>query len=95
MGPHEVLRFAATTARTRDPRAYFKHIIHYAEKNKRGMSYWHDLVDWIGGYPFEVATPEAIFDFYMARNFELIALKTCGGRCGCNEFVFRRSAATA
>ena len=83
MGPHEVLRFAATTARTRDPRAYFKHILHYAEKNKRGMSYWHDLVDWIGGYPFEVASPEAIFDFYMARNFELIALKTCGGRCGC------------
>lgn len=95
MGPHEVLRFAATTARTRDPRAYFKHIIHYAEKNKRGMSYWHDLVDWIGGYPFEVASPEAIFDFYMARNFELIALKTCGGRCGCNEFVFRRAPATA
>ena len=21
----------------------------------RGMSFWHDYVDWVGGYPFEVA----------------------------------------
>src|SRR5204862_2842045 len=26
-------------------------------QNVRGMSRWHDVVDWIGGYPFEVATP--------------------------------------
>jgi 2-polyprenyl-6-hydroxyphenyl methylase/3-demethylubiquinone-9 3-methyltransferase len=59
------------------------------------MSYWHDLIDWIGGHPFEVATPEAIFDFYTANGFELAKLKTCGGRLGCNEFVFRRSPAHA
>jgi len=94
MGPHEIMRFAAITARSRDPRVYFKNMIHYSKRNKRGMSYWHDLVDWIGGYPFEVATPEAIFNFYTARDFELINLKTCGGRCGCNEFVFRRSPST-
>ena len=28
----------------------------------RGMSLW--VVDWVGGYPFEVAKPEEIFDFY-------------------------------
>ena len=26
-------------------------------KNERGMSFWQDLVDWVGGYPFEVAKP--------------------------------------
>lgn len=93
MGPLEVLRFVATTARTRNPRAYFKAIGAYA-KDKRGMSYWHDLVDWIGGYPFEVASPEAVFEFYRVRGFELLSLKTCGGRWGCNEFVFRRSTAS-
>lgn len=31
----------------------------YAE-NSRAMSAWHDLKDWAGGYPFEVATPEVI-----------------------------------
>jgi 2-polyprenyl-3-methyl-5-hydroxy-6-metoxy-1,4-benzoquinol methylase len=55
----------------------------------RGMSRWHDMIDWIGGYPFEVAKPEQIFDFYRSKGFVLLRLKTCGGGKGCNEFVFR------
>ncbi len=57
----------------------------------RGMSAWHDVVDWIGGWPFEVATPEAVFDHFRARGFTLEKLKTCGGGLGCNEFTFRRN----
>jgi 2-polyprenyl-3-methyl-5-hydroxy-6-metoxy-1,4-benzoquinol methylase len=57
-------------------------------KKDRGMSVWHDLVDWVGGYPFEVAKPEEIFDFYRRKRFELIKLKTCAGEIGCNEYVF-------
>jgi 2-polyprenyl-3-methyl-5-hydroxy-6-metoxy-1,4-benzoquinol methylase len=57
-------------------------------KNQRGMSFWQDLIDWVGGYPFEVATPEQIFDFYRERGFALTRLKTCRGTLGCNEFVF-------
>jgi 2-polyprenyl-6-hydroxyphenyl methylase/3-demethylubiquinone-9 3-methyltransferase len=60
------------------------------KKENRGMSVWHDLVDWVGGYPFEVAKPEEIFDFYRERNFELVKLKTCAGGIGCNEYVFVR-----
>jgi len=59
-------------------------------KRSRGMSMMHDWVDWLGGYPFEVAKPEAIFDFCRARGFLLERLKTCGGGLGCNEFVFRK-----
>jgi 2-polyprenyl-3-methyl-5-hydroxy-6-metoxy-1,4-benzoquinol methylase len=59
-------------------------------KGLRGMSFWQDVVDWVGGYPFEVATPEQIFDFYRQRGFELTRLRTCGGSLGCNEFVFRK-----
>ena len=57
-------------------------------KKDRGMSMWHDLVDWVGGYPFEVAKPEEVFDFYRKRGFELMKLKTCAGGIGCNEYVF-------
>jgi 2-polyprenyl-3-methyl-5-hydroxy-6-metoxy-1,4-benzoquinol methylase len=57
----------------------------------RGMSPWHDMVDWVGGYPFEVAKPEEVFDFCRARGFTLRRLKTCGGGIGCNEFVFVRA----
>ena len=58
--------------------------------SKRGMNPWSDLVDWVGGYPFEVAKPEEIFRFFRGEGFQLIDLKTCGGGLGCNEFVFRR-----
>lgn len=54
----------------------------------RGMSRWHDIVDWVGGHPYEVAKPEEIFDFYRARGFTLTKLKCGGVGLGCNEFVF-------
>jgi 2-polyprenyl-3-methyl-5-hydroxy-6-metoxy-1,4-benzoquinol methylase len=64
---------------------------YWPEKKKaRGMSIWHDLVDWVGGYPFEVAKPEEIFEFYRKREFELVKLKTCAGGIGCNEYLFVR-----
>jgi len=62
---------------------------------ERGMSPWRDVVDWVGGWPFEVATPEAVFDFCRERGFILERLRTCGGGLGCNEFVFRRAAVGA
>jgi 2-polyprenyl-6-hydroxyphenyl methylase/3-demethylubiquinone-9 3-methyltransferase len=56
----------------------------------RGMSLWHDMKDWVGGYPFEVARPEAVFRFFWDQCFCLYELKTCAGRHGCNQFVFMR-----
>lgn len=60
---------------------------------KRGMSPWRDAVDWVGGYPFEVAKPEEIFHFYRDRGFTMLNLKTCGGKLGNNQFVFQKEAA--
>lgn len=62
---------------------------------ERGMSRWHDIIDWIGGYPFEVAKPEEIFKFYKDRGFSLTEMTTCGGGLGCNEYVFKRSVGDA
>ena len=53
----------------------------------RGMSAWIDLVDWVGGYPFEVATPGEIFEFYRKKGFILVRLKSRNG-IGNNDFVF-------
>jgi SAM-dependent methyltransferase len=60
----------------------------YRTEVSRGMDPWRDVVDWVGGYPFEVARPEEILDFYRDRGFELRRMTTCGGGHGCNEFVF-------
>ena len=56
----------------------------------RGMNIWYDLYDWLGGYPFEVSTPEQIFEFFKRKGYLLRTIKTAGGRSGCNEFVFQR-----
>jgi 2-polyprenyl-3-methyl-5-hydroxy-6-metoxy-1,4-benzoquinol methylase len=61
-----------------------------AYSRERGMSPWHDVVDWAGGFPFEVAKPEQVVAFLRAQKFQLERMKTCGGGKGCNEFLFRR-----
>jgi 2-polyprenyl-6-hydroxyphenyl methylase/3-demethylubiquinone-9 3-methyltransferase len=58
----------------------------------RGMSAWRDLEDWVGGYPFEVAKPEELFNFCYDRGFALIGMRTTN-TLGCNELVFRRNGA--
>jgi len=61
----------------------------------RGMNRWYDIVDWVGGYPYEFAAPEQIFDFYRERGFTLARLKCGGVGLGCNEFVFVKTAPRA
>ncbi len=76
---------AADLLNRRSPLARYRNFV-------RGMSPIYDAFDWLGGYPFEVAKPEEIFEFYRRHGFQLERLKTCGGYSGCNEFVFLRHA---
>jgi 2-polyprenyl-6-hydroxyphenyl methylase/3-demethylubiquinone-9 3-methyltransferase len=76
---------AADALRGRNP------IARYLGTAGRGMSVWHDWVDWVGGYPYEVAKPEEVFGAVAPHGFTLTALRTCGGHAACNQFVFRRS----
>jgi 2-polyprenyl-6-hydroxyphenyl methylase/3-demethylubiquinone-9 3-methyltransferase len=65
-----------------------------AKKKDRGMSAWHDWVDWIGGLPFEVASPERIIVPLRQQGFVLENLKTVGNGWGCNEYVFSKPGLT-
>lgn len=89
--PQELKSIARAVLRFR-PQEYVRTWTQYDPA--RGMSHWHDIVDWVGGYPYEVATPDQIFDFYQARGFTLTKIKCGGVGLGCNEFVFERSATT-
>ncbi len=65
----------------------------YATLSERGMSRWHDWVDWVGGFPFEVAKPEDVLERLRAQGFVLECLVTRGGGHACNEYTFRKAAA--
>ena len=67
----------------RNPIKYF-----LQRKQGRGMGVWHDARDWMGGYPFEVAKPEEIFEFCHSQGHSLEFLKTNAGGIACNEYVF-------
>jgi len=71
---------------TLKPQNYIRSWTQY--KTGRGMNRWHDIIDWVGGYPYEVATVDEIFEFYKARGFSLTKVKSGGVGLGCNEFVF-------
>ena len=60
-------------------------------KRGRGMSMWHDMHDWLGGYPFETAKPEGIILPIQRQGFTLVNLITQYGSMGCVEYVFRRT----
>ena len=58
-------------------------------KKTRGMSLYHDWIDWLGGYPFEVAKPDQINFFYRKKGFYLENIISTNS-LGCNQYVFSR-----
>jgi 2-polyprenyl-6-hydroxyphenyl methylase/3-demethylubiquinone-9 3-methyltransferase len=77
--------FAADVLRGRNPAARYRNY-----KKERGMSVVHDWMDWLGGYPYEVATPREIRGFYERQGFRLAKLRVRKHLDGNNEFVFTK-----
>ncbi len=65
------------------------------DQDARGMSRYCDWVDWLGGYPFEVAKPEEVVSFFEGKGFAAEKCVTVGSGSGNNEFVFRAPPADA
>lgn len=70
-------------------------------KKKRGMSFSHDIHDWLGGYPYESISPEECKGFLEQIGFKLISQNTYTPKTifrtlvqimgsGCDEYVFRK-----
>jgi len=83
------LKLIASSILLLNPRRYTETWTSYGRN--RGMSKWRDIIDWVGGYPYEVSKPDDVFDFCKLRGFRLTKLKCGNVGLGCNEFVFVRS----
>jgi len=57
-------------------------------KQSRGMSYWHDVKDWLGGWPMEFAGIKETKDF-CANRLELELLNINAGEAN-TEYLFRK-----
>jgi len=59
-------------------------------KKDRGMSFSYDVIDWIGGYPYEYASVTEITAFVNKLGFTTQKVIPAEVGTGCNEFVFIR-----
>jgi SAM-dependent methyltransferase len=59
---------------------------------ERGMDFFYNVVDWVGGYPYEYATIEEIQEMCRPLKLMLVRSNPSLVPTGCNEFVFRRTA---
>ncbi len=67
-----------------------RYIKEYGKNSVRGMDFFTDAVDWLGGYPYEFASIEEIKKFYNERGYGLIKTKETK-REGCNEYLFKKA----
>ncbi|MFH1772289.1 MAG: class I SAM-dependent methyltransferase [Candidatus Omnitrophota bacterium] len=58
---------------------------------KRGMDFYHDVIDWVGGYPYEYASIEQIENYVCGLGFSRHKSLPTQGYTGNNEFVFRKT----
>ncbi len=70
----------------KNPISYIKN---YRETALRGMDFFIDIEDWLGGYPYEYASYEEMSDFYTKKGFTLVKW-TRVRSIACNEFLFQK-----
>lgn len=77
-------------AQKRNPISYIR-----SYKNARGMNFWHDAIDWLGGYPYESATPDEVDELVTTQGFQALSsfnTRPCTAfgvfGSGCAEYAF-------
>lgn len=59
-------------------------------KGERGMEFKSDLIDWLGGYPYEYAKVKKIVNYIEKLGFQTIKVIPTVGWTGCNQFIFKK-----
>lgn len=87
-GPHEIKKMFKSIKKGKSSE-YFASWTAY--KRERGMTRVYDMIDWLGGLPYEFASAAALTDFYEKDGFKLEKLIE-NTNTGCHELLFRRNA---
>lgn len=59
-------------------------------RQERGMNFFYDVIDWVGGYPYEYASAEEVRNMLQRLSFRCEREIAATVPTGCNQFVFRR-----
>jgi 2-polyprenyl-6-hydroxyphenyl methylase/3-demethylubiquinone-9 3-methyltransferase len=76
-------------------RTFDEYVATYA--SKRGMDFYHDVHDWLGGWPYESILPAETDHFMQQLGMQQIRAFLISGKkthgllgSGCDEYVYRR-----
>jgi 2-polyprenyl-6-hydroxyphenyl methylase/3-demethylubiquinone-9 3-methyltransferase len=67
-----------------------KNPLAWNQTKERGMNVYYDIVDWLGGLPYEVASPKEMNEFCQKFGFELIKIKEAN-QGGCSQYLFHKT----
>ncbi|HBD95957.1 MAG: Methyltransferase family protein [Candidatus Collierbacteria bacterium GW2011_GWE1_46_18] len=67
----------------RNPFLYIK------KYNERGMNFYTDVKDWLGGYPYEYATPDELINFFSQHRLYVKKIISTDN-LGCHQIVFEK-----
>lgn len=59
-------------------------------KMDRGMDFYYNVVDWVGGYPYEYASIDEVSSYLTQRGFALKMAEPAVVPTGCHELAFVR-----
>lgn len=59
-------------------------------KMKRGMDFMHNIIDWVGGYPYEYASVTEVTETLKKLGFGMVLVRPAIVPTGCNEFVSKK-----
>ncbi len=65
----------------------------WPDRQQRGMDFYYDVVDWIGGYPYEYASAGEVVTWVEDLGLRCSDRRPAQVPTGCNEFVFRKRGA--
>lgn len=61
------------------------------KSTERGMDFFYDVIDWVGGYPYEYASIPEMQALCAPHGLELVRSIPARVPTGCNEMVFRKA----
>ena len=67
----------------------FENPLRWNEKRLRGMNAYNDIIDWLGGLPYEVASEDEVLNVCRKSGFILDRIKVAP-EGGCSNYVFSK-----
>lgn len=69
---------------------HLKNPFTWNEKLERGMNIYNDLVDWLGGLPYEAASEDEMLQWGIRNNLTLKRILCKGNYGSCNYYLFQK-----